>query len=331
MSPTVPNPPSTPARERSVKMLRVSLAICTWNRAASLERTLRSMIALSVPADVQWELIIVNNACSDATDEVIASFSDKLPIRRAYERTPGLAIARNRAVAEATGEYIVWTDDDVLVDPGWLTAYCDAFRAWPGAQVFGGPIEPLFEGEPPSWLPRVLDQIGWVYGRQSFGQEPVRLSPDNIDGGPYGANMAFRMDVLRKRGFDSRLGVRHEEYATGEETELIRETLLAGGEGWWIPMTPVMHLIPRSNQTTRYIRRWMVGRARAASIARGDNVPLSRIPRIWLRIAWHELAFQTLRLVGPPETWIQPLLRTSYARGRLMAARVDLPRGEQRA
>lgn len=311
--------------------LRVSVVICTWNRAASLERTLTSMSSLSIPSDLEWELIVVNNACSDATDNVIASFGDRLPIRRAYEGEPGLAHARNRAVREATGEYILWTDDDVLVDPRWIEAYCAAFRLHPDAQVFGGPIEPLFEGEPPAWLPRVLDQIGWVYGRQSFGEEPVRLSPENVDGGPYGANMAFRVDVLRRRRFDTRLGVRHEEYSTGEETELMRDVLRAGGDGWWLPQAPVRHRIPRSSQTTRYVRRWMAGRARAASVAAGGRVPASRIPRLCIRIVWHELAFQVLRLVGPPESWIRHLLRTSYARGRLSAARLKLRKGDPRA
>lgn len=312
-------------------MLRVSVVICTWNRAASLERTLRSMCSLSVPTNVEWELIVVNNACSDATDEVIASFGDRLPIRRAYEGEPGLANARNRALHEATGEYIIWTDDDVLVDPGWIEAYCVAFRRYPDAQVFGGPIEPLFEGEAPEWLPRVLDQIGWVYGRQSFGEEPLQLSPENVDGGPYGANMALRVDALRNRRFDARLGVRHEEYSTGEETELLRKILLEGRDGWWIPQAPVRHRIPQSSQTTRYVRRWMAGRARAASITAGDRIPASRIPRLCMRVVWHELAFQVLRLVGPPESWIRQLLRTSYARGRLKAARVNVLKGEPRA
>ena len=67
------------------------------------------------------------------TDDVIRSFENRLPIRRAFEPTPGQSNARNRIVAEATGDYILWTDDDVTVSPDWLVVYAEAFRARPGA------------------------------------------------------------------------------------------------------------------------------------------------------------------------------------------------------
>jgi glycosyltransferase involved in cell wall biosynthesis len=67
----------------------VSVAICTWNRCDLLEQTLKQMTKLRVPPDVQWELLIVNNNCTDRTDAVIRAFSGRLPIRRTVERTPG--------------------------------------------------------------------------------------------------------------------------------------------------------------------------------------------------------------------------------------------------
>ena len=91
------------------------------------------------------ELLVVNNNCTDRTDDVIRSFENRLPIRRAFEPTPGQSNARNRIVAEATGDYILWTDDDVTVSPDWLVAYAEAFRARPAGGLFGGPIVPLVD------------------------------------------------------------------------------------------------------------------------------------------------------------------------------------------
>ena len=49
----------------------VSVAICTWNRSALLDRTLASLHQLAIPSAVEWELLVVNNDCSDDTDDVV--------------------------------------------------------------------------------------------------------------------------------------------------------------------------------------------------------------------------------------------------------------------
>jgi glycosyltransferase involved in cell wall biosynthesis len=107
--------------------MHVTVAICSWNRARRLVQTLDSLTALAVPDGVDWELLVVNNNCTDDTDRVVASFTDRLPLRLLHEPTPGLSCARNRAVQHAAGEYILWTDDDVVVDSAWLTSYHRAF------------------------------------------------------------------------------------------------------------------------------------------------------------------------------------------------------------
>ena len=76
----------------------VTVAICTWNRAKLLDRTLTQMHQLRIPADVEWELLIVNNNCTDETDPIIARHETALPIRRLFEPNPGLSNARNCAV-----------------------------------------------------------------------------------------------------------------------------------------------------------------------------------------------------------------------------------------
>ena len=128
---------------RSPGGLRITVAICTWNRSPSLRQTLDGFTGIAAPAATKWELLVVNNNCTDGTDEVIRAFEDRLPVRRAFEPRPGLSHARNRAIAEATGDYILWTDDDVTVCRDWLVAYADAFRRWPDAALFGGPIRAL--------------------------------------------------------------------------------------------------------------------------------------------------------------------------------------------
>ena len=109
-----------PLSMRRTPTTSITVSIPTWNRAKLLDQTLTQMRPLRIPSDVEWELLVVNNNCTDQTDEVIAKH-EKKPYRSAgfSSRHPALASV-NDAVTEARGEWILWTDDDVLVDPEWL-------------------------------------------------------------------------------------------------------------------------------------------------------------------------------------------------------------------
>jgi glucosyl-dolichyl phosphate glucuronosyltransferase len=310
----------------------VTVAICTWNRCESLRRTLARMTEMQVPQGVEWELIVVNNRCTDATDEVIESFAGQLPLRRAWEPQPGLSNARNRAVMEARGRYIVWTDDDILVDEGWLAAYVGAFRRWSDAVVFGGPIEPEFEGVPPRWLPPILDRVGAVYGRQNLGDAPVSLGGLKPGSGPYGGNMAMRAEVLRRFRFDPALGVTPDGYSVGEETDVIQRLLAAGFTGWWIPDARVRHWIPSSSQNLAYIRRWMIGAGRYRAqkhAAAGRPVRRRQGLRLAARIVRYEAQYRLRRAVLPPQSWITDLIRASQALGELQVWRAEYSHAER--
>src|SRR4051812_37235025 len=101
----------------------ITVAVCTWNRAGLLDRTLSRMCQLRVPEGVEWELLVVNNNCTDETDAVLARYQGRLPLRRLSEPSQGHSHARNRAVRAARGELLIWTDDDVLVEPDWIAGY----------------------------------------------------------------------------------------------------------------------------------------------------------------------------------------------------------------
>jgi hypothetical protein len=297
----------------------VTIAVCTWNRCDQLRKTLEQMTRLRVPAGVSLEVLVVNNRSSDDTDGVIGSFSGRLPIHRAWEERPGLSNARNRAVAEARGEYILWIDDDIFVEEKWLEAYVEAFHRWPDADIFGGPIEPLFEGDPPAWITAVLDRIGPVYGRQTFGDEPVQLNPDNISYGPYGGNMGMRRSALMKAPFDPDLGVCHGSYSIGEETSVIKRLLSDGCTGWWTPGPRVQHWVPASSQTMEYVRRWMVGCGKGELRLKGDGPGITprRMFGLARRALWHEIRYRLGRHARPPEVWINDLIQAGKAYGAI--------------
>lgn len=210
---------------------------------------------MHVPDGLAWELVVIDNGSSDNTSDVALSFSDRIPVRVVREDVPGLSNARNRGVAEARGEYICWTDDDVVIDPDWLCAYTEAFRKHPEAAIFGGRVNPFLEGGcAPDWFESRREQppISSLLAYRDFGNAELMLSFLG-DRTPYGANFAVRAIDQRKALFDPDLGVSPTHKRLGEETEVFFRLFKTGACGWWVPGAMVTHIIPPARQTKSYV------------------------------------------------------------------------------
>lgn len=173
--------------------LRVSVIVCTRDRAASLRETLASIQAVEVPEDWAVEVLVVDNGSTDETQQVVdQARSGPLPIRSVMESRPGVARARNRALGEAAGEILVFTDDDVRVPSVWLREM----------------VEPIHRGECDALAGRVrladhLRRPWLVRGRERW------LAVADGEGEPVlvGASMSLARSVLRLvPGFDPNLG-----------------------------------------------------------------------------------------------------------------------------
>jgi glycosyltransferase involved in cell wall biosynthesis len=301
--------------------MRVTVAVCTWNRSQLLQQSLEHMTHLIIPPALDWELLIVNNACSDGTDRVIAAFFPRLPLRRLFEPNPGLSHARNLAVREASGEYIVWTDDDALVDETWLAGYVEAFHRWPDAVFFGGPVRPHFAFPPPAWLARAWPVPAHAYAMRDFGDQPLLLTGGNCI--PFGANYAVRMSEQRRHPYDPNLGHRQKRRIGGEETRLVRELLAEGRDGRWVPGAAVRHYIPLERMTTGYIRTYYGGHGWSLVLPGSTGAERFRLLRIPWRICSaliREASYRWHRVLSPPAVWMRHLIRASKAWGRLLGS-----------
>jgi len=301
--------------------VRVEIAICTWNRSALLARTLEQLATLGQPEGADWRLLVVNNNSTDNTADVLQSFADRLPMRWVFERQPGLSNARNRAISETTADYLVWTDDDVLVAPHWLEAYVAAFREYPAAAFFGGPVEPWFDGTPPSWLVANLELVATpAFALRQFGDATFRFDQSRV---PFGANCAFKTDVQRQFLYNPILGRRPGSNLGGEATEVMRQMMAAGHTGWWVPRAKVRHFIPRDRQTVRYLRRIFSGLGEfSAQALDGTGVPrvLGRPRWLWRQAIVAEGRYRWSRAMSKSDVWIPRLIDAASAWGRLKAA-----------
>jgi len=295
----------------------VSVAICTWNRAKLLDQTLTQMRKLRIPEGLEWELLVVNNNCTDKTDEVLSSHSTALPLRRYLEPKQGHSNARNCAIAHAGGDLLLWTDDDVLVSDNWLTEYLEAARTYPDAAFFGGPVRPWWETPPPKWIQRHLKTLGGLWALLDLGGEVRPLtSQENV----HGANMAFRIDVLRQHRFDPSLGHIGYFMQGNDENTLMEELRRSGRWGVWIGTAPVQHFITRSRMTCRFLWNILQAHARHLPKAKEDyrNYPtLLGHPRWLLRQYWTACLKALLRSPLRDERWMQSFVEAAELGGIL--------------
>jgi glucosyl-dolichyl phosphate glucuronosyltransferase len=296
--------------------MHLTVALCTWNRCALLRQALEQLTRLRIPAGVDWELLVVNNACTDATDEIISDFERRLSLRRLFEPEPGLSHAKNRAIHESGGDYILWTDDDLLVSEQWMSAYVDAFRQWPQAVLFGGPVRPHFVSPPPLWLQRVWTTVADRYGMIDLSDQPFRF--ERRERLPHGGNSAVRAREQREHLYDPQLGHRQKLRIAHEETPVSWELISKGYEGWWIPAATVRHQITADRMNLRYLRQTYSDPERY--IVPGKQTPYryGSYARKALRALRKELKYRYRRLMSPPEVWIQDLIWASIAWGRLL-------------
>jgi glycosyltransferase involved in cell wall biosynthesis len=105
--------------------LRTALHAWRSERADSLKLTLESLGKLEIPSDYSAELIVVDNASTDGTAQLIqASRLPNLPLRYISEPRRGKSNGLNTALAAARGEIILWTDDDVRAPKDWIAGMC---------------------------------------------------------------------------------------------------------------------------------------------------------------------------------------------------------------
>ena len=207
-------PPATPTGPPGLhdvaEDLRVTVAVCTRERPADLERCLRWLAQLRYRS---LEVLVVDNAPSGtATRDVVARATERDPrVRRVVEPRPGLSRARNRALAEASGEVLAFTDDDVRVDPWWVHGLVRGFarRADVGC-VTGLVATDGISTAPEAYFDR---RVPWATVRphRLYDLDGQRLDDPMYPyaAGVFGTGANFAVDTALMRrlgGFDEALG-----------------------------------------------------------------------------------------------------------------------------
>ncbi|WP_414660735.1 glycosyltransferase family 2 protein [Horticoccus sp. 23ND18S-11] len=245
-------------------VIKVTVAIPTYNRADFLRQTLAGIVAQQFPRD-HFEIIVIDNNSTDHTRAVVAEFASAQPAPRYVQETKqGLDYARNRAIAEARGAILVFGDDDILVQPDWLAQMTVPLLADPARRIgaVGGEVIPVFPDGLPDWVREWHAPLAF---RPDLGPLESRHSP-------MGANLAFPLWVFEQLGpFHTALDRAAGNYFSGGDSEMIRRVRAAGLDVWFSPGAAVKHQMPASRTTFRYARRHAFDSARSRVIDRAGQ------------------------------------------------------------
>jgi GT2 family glycosyltransferase len=236
----------------------ISVAVCTRNRPAELERCLESLRRL---ADSPEEIIVVDNAPDgDATRKVVERFPE---VRYLQEANAGLSAARNSALKNACCDVVAFTDDDVIVDPEWVRHLRRAFADGRTMVVTGLVLPAELETRAQLIFERKLAYFHLGYRRRVFEEAWFdSLKDKGVHSWEIGAgaNMAIRRQAYRiGHKFDTRLGP-GVFGGCGEDSEYWYRLLASGWRCVYNPAAIVYHHHRRDLKALRTLmRQYMKG------------------------------------------------------------------------
>jgi glucosyl-dolichyl phosphate glucuronosyltransferase len=252
-----------------------SIVIPTCNRAVVLRSTLESLQHAFKPAGDDVEVIIVDNASSDNTRQVVEEWASKAPVAVQYvfESRAGVSYARNAGVAAARGELLLFLDDDILIDPEWLVELRKTFEET-GCMGVAGRIWLHWECPEPGWIAADTSRrFHKLLGELDFGPERIR-----IERAANGANMAARASAFQKYGlFRTNVGVGGSHPTAGGDTEFFRRLVDGGDVVVYCPNAAVGHRVYSHQARMAYFRSRYFRYGRYRVITRGPEPSAHKI------------------------------------------------------
>ena len=184
--------------------LKIAAVVCTYNRCDLMNNVLNSLVDQTLDKAF-YEVIVVDNASTDATRAVVREFIAKhpgYPVRYLYEEKQGLSHARNTGYKNSSAAYITYLDDDAKAKPDFLGKVVHAFETVrPTPSAVGGQIVPYYLTPKPDWF---LDE----YELHTWGDTKGFLKIPEQKAGFDGSNMSFPRAILEEyQGFSADFGM----------------------------------------------------------------------------------------------------------------------------
>lgn len=287
----------------SVPNKHITVCICTFKRPQLLRRLLEKVAKQQGGDRFDVSVVIVDNDSNQSAKPTVTEFARTSPVQIIYDTEPvaSFARARNRAVANATGDFIAFIDDDEFPDDNWLLTMHEACEVNGVAGVLG-PVLPHFETPPPSWLVK-----GGFYDRPRHQTGFVMSWQESRTG-----NVLFRRQIIE--GVEPVFNL---EFALGgEDQDFFRRMMEKGHRFIWCDEAPAYETVPPHRWKRSFLLKRALLRGRMTFTQqkyRWRNIGKSMIA------APLYLAALPLLLIAGHHLFMKYLIRLGDHTGRLLA------------
>lgn len=242
----------------------LSVCICTYKRPVLLRRLLEELEKQETGGAFTYSVVVADNDAKRSAEALVAEFAQRTPGRVAYccEPQQNIALVRNRAIENASGDFIVFIDDDEFPVTAWLA------ELWRNCERFGvagvlGPVRPHFDAPPPTWLIK-----GRFCERPEFPTgTPLAWSQCRT------GNVLFRRSILPvgTPPFRAQFGT------GGEDVDFFQRMSTAGAKFIWCNEAVAYETVPPSRWTRRYaLQRALLRGKNSLKISEGRLVLLAK-------------------------------------------------------
>jgi succinoglycan biosynthesis protein ExoM len=220
----------------------ITVCVCTYNRRNHLIKLMNGLQDQKSHGLFRYSMVVVDNDCTGSARQTVEDFRRHSSISISYliEPEQNIALARNKAVANAEGDFIAFIDDDEVPDGSWLINLLHAYDEF-GADGVLGPVLPYYEVNPPKWI---ID--GKFYERLSHRTGDVLHWTNTRTG-----NVMLRRDIFNDG--DNRF--RREFGSGGEDRDFFRRMIAKGFCFVWCAEAPVYEAVTAERCTRSFMLR----------------------------------------------------------------------------
>jgi glycosyltransferase involved in cell wall biosynthesis len=248
--------------------MNISIIICTHNRENLLRNVLQSIADIDAPEGCSLELIVADNASTDNTRSLIDTFNGngKFHVKTLFESKLGKTFALNRAIKNASGDILVFVDDDHIVIKEYLQIIYKIVQENSLFNLFCGRILPKWDGTEPSWVHDSTKYPIRPFPIPNFdlGEKPFEITIGNSFI-PGAGNLIVKKAVFERIGlFSEQLGPKGNNLCGGEDIEFVNRALKSGERLLYDPMLMQYHHVDKSRLSLRYVIKKAYLRSMAA-------------------------------------------------------------------
>ena len=250
-----------------------------------------------------YSVVVADNDSQESAQQVVEEFSSasRMSVTYCFEPEQNIALARNKALQHAHGDFIAFIDDDEFPPDDWLLNLFKACMTF-GVDGVLGPVNPHFENEPPEWVKK-----------GKFFERPAYPSGYELTWGQSrSGNVLFRQEILSS----VTTPFRSEFDTAGEDMDFFRRMMEKGHRFAWCNEAAVYEVVPSSRCTRRYLLR--------RALLRGSNFskhPADRIrngAKSLIAVPCYALALPVLAMFGQ-HMFLKYLIKLFDHASRLLA------------